>query len=68
MIGLSEMKSELTEERLQQIEEAKESWTSIVQEWDKLGPYDPIPSFTKQHAEKMIQKLYDEVNYGVDDV
>lgn len=68
MIGLFEMKSELTEERLQKIEEEKGAWTAIIQEWNNLGPYDPVPSFTKKHAEKMIQRLYDEVNYGVDDV
>jgi hypothetical protein len=68
MIGLSQMKSELTEARLQKIEEEKDAWTSIIQKWDNLGPYDPVPSFTKIHAEKMIQKLHDEVNHRGDDV
>ena len=65
MIGLFEMKSELTEDRLHKIEEEKATWTAIIQEWNNLGPYDPVPSLTKKHAEKMIQRLYDEVNVTV---
>ena len=67
MVGLFEMRSELTEERLHKIEEEKEAWATIIQEWDNLGPYDPVPSFTKKHAEKMIDRLHDEVNPRVDD-
>ena len=62
------MKSELTEDRRQKIEEEKAAWTAIIKEWNNLGPYDPVPSLTKEHAERMIQRLCDEVNNGVDDV
>lgn len=68
MIVLLEMRSELTKERLQKIEEEKDAWTALIQKWNSMGPYDPIPSFTKRHAEKMIQKLHGEVNHGVDAV
>ncbi len=57
----------MSEERLQKIEEERETWTAIIQKWDELGPYDPVPSFTKKHAEKMIHRLSDEVNPRVDD-
>ncbi|MBT3294989.1 MAG: hypothetical protein HN919_21655 [Verrucomicrobia bacterium] len=62
------MKSEPTEARLRKIEEQKAVWTAITQQWDNLGPYDAVPSFTKLHAEKMLQKLHDEVHHGVDEV
>ena len=68
MIGLFEMRSEPTEKRLRQVEKEKEAWIAMIQKWDNLGPYDPIPSYTKRHAEKMIQKLSDEVDHGIDDV
>ena len=61
------MKSGQTKERRQKIEEEKAAWTAIIEEWNNLGPYDPVPSLTKKHAEKMIQRLYDEVNDGADD-
>ena len=62
MITFVLMKSGITEERLQEIKEEKEAWTAIIAKWDNLGPYDSIPSFTKEYAGKMIRKLYDEVD------
>ena len=61
------MKSELTDKRRQQIKAETAVWTAIAEKWGHLGPYDPVPSFTKAHAEKMIQKLDDEVTHGTDD-
>ena len=58
---LFEMKPELTEEQLEIIRQKKAYWAEIVQQWDQLTAYAPVPMFTKKHAERMIIKLECEV-------
>jgi hypothetical protein len=49
------------DERLERIKQQQSRWCSIVQQWDEMTPYSPIPTFTRAHAEKMIKKLEDEM-------
>ncbi len=50
-------KTELTDLRLEDVAREKARWSAIIQQWDALMPMDPVPMFTRDHAEKMIKKL-----------
>lgn len=52
-----DMNSELSEDQFSNIEDPKAKWVEIIHQWAVLRPMDPIPAYTKEHAQKMLKKL-----------